>query len=65
MNPLYEYNRWANPRVLDAASRLTAEAFSRDLGSSFPSVRETLAHILGGGMDPAVPLAGDLTAGAS
>lgn len=43
---LYAYNRWANRRLLDAASRLSPEAFTRDLGSSFPSVRDTLAHIV-------------------
>lgn len=43
---LYEYNRWANGQVLDAAGRLPEEAFTRDLKSSFPSVRDTLAHIL-------------------
>jgi uncharacterized damage-inducible protein DinB len=45
---LYAYNRWANRRVLDAAARLSPEELSRDLGSSFPSVRETLAHVLAG-----------------
>ncbi len=44
---LYDYNRWANRRVLTAASRLSPEKFTRDLGSSFPSVRDTLVHILG------------------
>jgi uncharacterized damage-inducible protein DinB len=43
---LYEYNRWANARLLDAASKLTPEQFSRDLQSSHRSVRDTLAHIL-------------------
>lgn len=43
---LYAYNRWANHRTLDAASRLSPEAFAKDLGSSFPSVRDTLVHIL-------------------
>jgi uncharacterized damage-inducible protein DinB len=44
---LYEYNRWANGRTLDAAERLDPAAFVKDLKSSFPSVRDTLAHILG------------------
>jgi uncharacterized damage-inducible protein DinB len=44
---LYEYNAWANARMLDAAESLSAEQFTRDLGNSFPSVRDTLAHILG------------------
>lgn len=43
---LYEYDRWANARILDAAEKLTAEQFSRDLHSSHGSVRETLVHIL-------------------
>jgi len=44
---LYEYDRWANNRVLQAASTLSAEEFRRDLGGSFPSVRDTLVHIVG------------------
>ena len=43
---LYEFNRWANHRMLEAAGTLPAEQFTRDLGSSFPSVRDTLAHML-------------------
>ena len=42
---LYEYNCWANQRTLEAGSALTDEQFARDLGSSFPSVRDTLAHV--------------------
>ena len=45
---LYEYDRWANNRVLQAASALSGEAFIRDLGGSFCSVRDTLLHIIGG-----------------
>lgn len=44
---LYEYNRWANHRMLDAAATLTAEQLTRDIQSSFPSVQATLAHVLG------------------
>jgi uncharacterized damage-inducible protein DinB len=44
---LYEYNSWANRRVLDSCAALTPEQFTRDLGSSFKSVRDTLAHIMG------------------
>ncbi len=43
---LDEFNRWAEARVLDAASKLTTEQFIKDLGSSFRSIRDTLAHIL-------------------
>jgi uncharacterized damage-inducible protein DinB len=45
---LYEYDRWANNRVLQAASALSAEQFTRDLGGAFCSVRDTLVHIIGG-----------------
>lgn len=45
---LYEYDRWANNRVLQAASALTTEQFTRDLSGSFRSVRDTLVHIIGG-----------------
>jgi uncharacterized damage-inducible protein DinB len=44
---LYEYDRWANNRVLQAVSTLGAEEFTRDLGGSFRSVRDTLVHIIG------------------
>ena len=43
---LYAYQRWANQRILSAASELSAEQLARDLGSSFPSVLATLAHML-------------------
>jgi uncharacterized damage-inducible protein DinB len=44
---LYEYNAWANRRVMESCARLNADQFTRDLVSSFHSVRDTLAHILG------------------
>jgi uncharacterized damage-inducible protein DinB len=43
---LFEFDRWANNRVLQAASTLSVEQFTRDLGGSFPSVRDTLLHII-------------------
>jgi len=45
---LYEYDRWANNKVLQAVSALRPEQFTRDLGGSFRSVRDTLVHIIGG-----------------
>jgi uncharacterized damage-inducible protein DinB len=45
---LFEYDRWANNRVLQAVSTLSVEQFTRDLGGSFHSVRDTLVHIIGG-----------------
>jgi uncharacterized damage-inducible protein DinB len=44
---LYNYNAWANQRALDSAAPLTLEQFTKPLGSSFSSVRDTLAHIWG------------------
>jgi len=47
MRVLYDYNAWANRRAMEAASALTDEQFTKQLGSSFSSVRDTLAHIFG------------------
>lgn len=44
---LFEYNRWANDCVLTAAAKLHDEQFTRNLSSSFSSVRDTLVHIMG------------------
>lgn len=43
---LYDYNSWANHRAMDACAALSNEQFTKDLGSSFRSVRDTLAHIM-------------------
>jgi uncharacterized damage-inducible protein DinB len=43
---LYAYDHWANRRVVAAARLLPAEEFTRDLKTSFGSVRGTLVHIL-------------------
>ena len=43
---LFEYNNWANGKILDAVSHLTPEQFLKDLQSSHLSVRDTLSHIL-------------------
>jgi len=48
MRTLYDYNAWANRRSMDAAAKLTADQFLKPMGSSFGSVRDTLAHIYGG-----------------
>ena len=42
---LIDYNYWARDRLLEAVDQLTPEQFTRDLGSSFRSVRDTLAHL--------------------
>jgi uncharacterized damage-inducible protein DinB len=40
----FDYHYWARDRLLDAIDPLTPEQFTRDLGSSFKSVRDTVAH---------------------
>jgi len=47
LQTLLDYHYWARDRVLAAAETLTPEQFTRDLGSSFKSVRDTLLHLLG------------------
>lgn len=44
---LYDFNAWANARTLESCMPLSSEQFTRDLGSSFRSVRDTLVHIGG------------------
>jgi len=44
---LLDYHYWARDRMFDAVDRLTPEQFTRDLGSSFRSVRDTVAHTYG------------------
>ncbi len=43
---LYEYNRWANKNTLDAVAPLSAEEFTKEIASSYRSIRDTLTHIL-------------------
>ena len=44
---MYEYNAWANQRVLDTAAELNLEQCRADGGASFGSVHDTLVHIVG------------------
>src|SRR5205085_12276833 len=43
---LYRYNKWANGVVITSVTPLSTDEFTRQLGGSFPSVRDTLAHIM-------------------
>jgi uncharacterized damage-inducible protein DinB len=43
---LFRYNQWANNRMFDTVCGLTVDEFTRDLGNSFPSMRDTLTHIV-------------------
>jgi len=42
---LYKYNDWANQRILSACRPVDSSAFTRNLGNSFGSLRDTLVHI--------------------
>ena len=46
LTELLDYHYWAQARVFDAVAALTPDQFTRDLGNSFSSVRDTLAHML-------------------
>jgi uncharacterized damage-inducible protein DinB len=47
LRTLLDYHYWARDRVLDAAALLAPDQFTRDMGSSFRSVRDTLVHLYG------------------
>jgi uncharacterized damage-inducible protein DinB len=42
----FEHYYWARDRQLQACASLTPEQFERPVGGSFPSLRETLAHLV-------------------
>jgi uncharacterized damage-inducible protein DinB len=42
---LIAFMRWADERMLDATAKLSPEQFTRDMGNSFPSIRDTLVHV--------------------
>jgi uncharacterized damage-inducible protein DinB len=44
---LFQFNLWADRRTMDACATLSNEQFTRNLGSSFGSVRDTLVHLFG------------------
>jgi uncharacterized damage-inducible protein DinB len=42
---LLDYHYWARDRLLDAVEPLSPDQFTRDMGNSFRSIRDTVAHI--------------------
>ncbi|MGA9365034.1 MAG: DinB family protein [Bacteroidota bacterium] len=44
---LYEFNYWANARLMTVVKSLREEQFAEDLGSSHRSIHGTLVHIVG------------------
>jgi uncharacterized damage-inducible protein DinB len=43
---LYDYDKWADLKILEAIATLTGDQYKKDLGSSFGGIRGTLVHIL-------------------
>jgi uncharacterized damage-inducible protein DinB len=43
---LFDYNVWANQRTIAGCEALSTEQFVQQVGGSFGSVRNTLAHIM-------------------
>jgi uncharacterized damage-inducible protein DinB len=41
---LLDYHYWARDRMLEAAEQLTPAQYTKDLGNSFRSVRDTIVH---------------------
>ena len=41
---LLDYHYWARDRLLDAVQEIAPDQFRRDMGNSFPSIRDTLLH---------------------
>ena len=68
LQTLLDFNYWARDRVVVAIEPLTAEQYTRDLGNSFRSVRDTMVHVYSAewiwctrwhGTSPTTPIAPD------
>ena len=46
MRRLFSYTEWANERILETVRGLTDEQFTRTIESSYPTIRDTMAHIV-------------------
>ena len=47
LQELFDYNYWARDQQLAACASVTQEQFLRPLASSYSSLRDTLAHLVG------------------
>ena len=47
LQTLVDYHYWARDRLLQAVEPLTTEQYTRELGNSFSSIRDTLVHLYG------------------
>ena len=43
---LFAYTEWANERIVECVRGLSVEQYARTVPSSFPTIRDTLAHIV-------------------
>lgn len=43
---LFSYTEWANARMLEVVRGLSGEQFTRELVSSYPTIRDTLGHMI-------------------
>jgi uncharacterized damage-inducible protein DinB len=46
LNQLFDYHYWARDRQFQACQAIAEEQFLRPLGGSFPSLRDTLVHLV-------------------
>jgi uncharacterized damage-inducible protein DinB len=46
LQTLYDYGYWANRRLFEVVSRLTAEQFTETVCGSYGSIRNTLVHVM-------------------
>jgi len=44
---LYDYNKWANARVIGSLRPFSPEEYTRELGGGWPSIRATFVHLAG------------------
>ena len=45
LQTMLDYHYWARDRLLAAVETLTSEQYTRDMGNSFKSIRDTMTHI--------------------
>jgi uncharacterized damage-inducible protein DinB len=41
------YNRWANTKIIGFLKGINEDDFNKNMGNSFPSIRDTILHIYG------------------
>lgn len=46
LETFYDYNYWANKKILPVISQLTTEEFTRSVAGGYGSIRNTMVHLL-------------------